>query len=72
VSWTQERARVAALTRSRWTDDSDLVAARRDLAAARLALYIEKTVAACPELTAEQVDRLSLLLHGGPSGGASA
>jgi len=70
VSWTQERARVASLTRSRAADDPDLVAARRNLAAARLADHIEKTIAAAPPLTAEQRDRLALLLRG-PSGGAS-
>ena len=64
MSWTQERARVAALTRSRTVDDPDLVGARRDLAAARLADYIRKTVDAAPPLTQQQRDELTLLLRG--------
>lgn len=58
-----ERARVAALTRSRKSDDPDLVDARRNLAAERLAAYIEKTVAAAPPLTPEQRTRLTELLR---------
>lgn len=64
MSWTQERARVASLTRSRTPDDPDLVGARRNLAAARLELYIKRTVDAAPPLTTEQRDRLALLLRG--------
>ena len=37
----------------------------RELAAARLADYIEKVVAAAPPLSAEQRDRLALLLRPG-------
>lgn len=64
MSWTAERARVAALTRSRQPDDPQLLDARRDLAAARLEEYIERTVAAAPPLTPAQRDRLSALLSG--------
>jgi hypothetical protein len=63
VSWTQERARVASLTRSRTPDDPDLIAARRNLRTERLADYIKRTVDAAPPLTAEQRDRLALLLR---------
>lgn len=38
--------------------------AKRVLAAENLAQYIEQTVAAAPSLTAEQRDRLAVLLHG--------
>lgn len=38
--------------------------ARRDLAAEKIKAYIERTVAAAPELTLEQRDRLALLLRG--------
>ena len=62
--WTHHRARVASLTRSRVPDDPDLVTARRDLRAARLELYIKSTVAGAPALTAEQRDRLAVLLRG--------
>jgi len=67
VSWTQQRARVAALTRSRAADDPDLLRARRDLAAARLDDYIRKTVAAAPPLSGDQRNRLTLLLSGTPA-----
>lgn len=69
VSWTAERARVASLTRSRPADDPDLVNARRDLRAERLAEAIRKTVAEAPPLTDEQRARLASLLHT-PAGGA--
>ena len=63
MSWTQERARVASLSRSRTPDDPDLIAARRNLRTERLADYIKRTVDAAPPLTAEQRDRLALLLR---------
>ena len=63
MSWTTERARVASLTRSRTPDDPDLIAARRNLRTERLADYIKRTVDAAPPLTAEQRDRLALLLR---------
>ena len=64
-TWTHERARVASLTRSRAADDPDLVSARQNLKAERLAEYIRKTVDSAPPLTPEQRDRLALLLSGG-------
>jgi hypothetical protein len=63
VSWTQDRARVAALSRSRTADDPDLLDARRDLRAARAEDYIRALVDAAPPLTDEQKRRLSVLLH---------
>lgn len=65
MSWTAERARVASLSRSRTPDDPDLIDARRNLRAARLADYIERTVNEAPPLTDEQRDRLASLLRGG-------
>ena len=62
---TTERARVAALTRSRTSDDPDLIAARQRFTVARLSEYIKKTVDAAPPLTVEQRDKLALLLRGG-------
>ncbi len=62
MSWTHHRARVAALSRDRAPDDPELVDARRSLAAARLEDYIEKTVAAAPQLTGAQRARLRGLL----------
>jgi len=72
VSWTQERARVAGLSRDRQPDDPDLLAAKAALRAERLADYIEKTVAAWPPLTAEQRDRLATLLRPSAGGGSLA
>jgi hypothetical protein len=59
------RARVAALTRSRPTDDPDLVAARRDLRFEGLAQHIAGVVAEAPPLTDAQIDRLAVVLRQG-------
>jgi hypothetical protein len=63
VSWTNERARVAALSRARSADDPVLLDARRDLRASRLEDYIARTVAEAPPLTEEQRSRLVVLLQ---------
>lgn len=65
MSVLQERARVAAYSRSRSADDPDLVNARRNLKAELLADYIRKTVESAPPLTDEQRDRLALMLTPG-------
>lgn len=70
MSWTQERARVASLSRSRTPDDPDLIAARRALGTELLADRIARLVAEAPPLTPAQLDRLSGLLRGA-AGGAS-
>jgi len=57
------RARKAALTRHHPGDTDALAGASRDLAAANLADYIKRTVDAAPPLTAEQRDRLALMLR---------
>jgi hypothetical protein len=59
-----QRNKVAILTRHH-PDSPQLVDARRDLAASKLAGYIERVVAAAPPLTNAQRDRLALLLRGG-------
>lgn len=69
MSWTQERARVASLSRSRAADDPDLIEARRNLKAERLAEHIARVVADAPPLTPAQRDRLAGLLR---AGGGSA
>jgi hypothetical protein len=61
-TWTTHRARVASLTRSRTPDDPDLIAARRNLAAARLEDYVQRVVDAAPPLTPEQRDRIAAIL----------
>lgn len=57
--------RVAALRRHH-PNRPDLVGdAQRDLRAATLADHIKRTVDAAPPLTADQRDRLAVLLRGG-------
>lgn len=65
MSWTHERARIAALSRSREPDDPDLAAARRRLRVERLADSIEKSVAAWPPFTDDDIAWLSRKLRGG-------
>lgn len=62
---SHHKARVAALTRSRTADDPELVTARQDLKAARLAAYIKRTVDAAPPLTPGQREQLAAILRGG-------
>ena len=61
------KGRVAALSRSRQSTDTDLVLARRDLAAAKLEAYVSRVVAEAPLLSPEQLDRIAVLLR--PDGG---
>lgn len=56
------RARKAALRRHH--PDTDTTEADRSLAAAKLADYIKRTVAAAPPLSGEQRDQLAVLLRG--------
>ena len=63
-AWTHERARVASLSRSRTDDDPELVEARRNMRAERLADHIQKVVAEAPPLSNEQREKLALLLRG--------
>jgi hypothetical protein len=57
------RARVAALSRDRRPDDPDLLDARRDLHAERLAERVAQVVAELPPLTVEQRERIATLLR---------
>lgn len=59
-----QRNKVAILTRHH-PDSPELVDARRDLAAAKLEDYIQRTVAAAPPLTPAMRDKLYMLLRGG-------
>lgn len=63
----RERGRVASLTRSRPADDPELIQARANLAAEKLADYVARVVAEAPPLTDAQRDRIASLLR--PSGG---
>lgn len=69
MSWTTDRALVASLSRHRKSDDIELIEARRNLKAARLAEHVERVVAQAPPLTPEQRDRIAALLTTG--GGAA-
>lgn len=70
TTWTEERARVASLSRSRTPNDPDLIAARRNLRAARAEDYIRKMVDSAPPLTDQQRARLAALLRPIPSAAA--
>jgi hypothetical protein len=67
---THLRARVAALTRAvrngeRPAGDPTLEECRRELAALRLAEYVEDTVRNWPRLTDDQIDSVAGLLRSG-------
>jgi hypothetical protein len=57
------RNRYGAVKRHHPNDLERIAAARRDLAAAKLEEYIQKTVSAAPPLTGEQTERLAGLLR---------
>lgn len=59
------RGRLAALTRSRSVDDPELLDAKRQLAAEKLAAYVDSVVSSAPPLTPAQRDRIAMLLNGG-------
>ncbi len=54
-----------ARPRDRAPDDPELLAARLNLRAERLAAHVEKIVAEAPPLTSAQRDRIAALLRGG-------
>lgn len=61
----RERGRIAALSRSRTSDDPELVSARRNLRAARLEDHVQRVLAEAPPLTDEQRERIAALLRAG-------
>lgn len=71
MSWTTERAKVASLTRSRTSDDPELVLARANLKAELYADHVRKLVAAAPPLTSEQRDTIMAAFAGFTTGGAA-
>lgn len=62
MTWQQERARIAGLTRSRPADHPDLVESRRRLRAERLAEHVRQVLDGTPPLTAEQRQHIANLL----------
>ena len=68
MTWTRERAKLAAISRHHSGDTEAIDAARRDLRAARLEDHVRAAVDAAPPLTAEQRNRLSAILRGSGAG----
>lgn len=67
-SWTTYRAKVASLSRSRESDDPELIAARQNLKTARLADRIQVILESVPPLRPEQIESLTALLRAGNGG----
>ncbi len=63
MGWTNDRARLAALTRHRNPDDPALSDARRDFHAERLAEAVRRVVDSAPPLTTAQRDTIAALLR---------
>lgn len=63
MSWTKTRSEIALAVRN--NPDADVTELRRQLKAERLEEYISRVVDAAPPLTAEQRDRLAVLLRAG-------
>lgn len=59
------RNRLGGLVRLNPDDTAKIAAARRDLAAAKLADYIERVVSEAPDLSDQQREKLAQLLRGG-------
>ena len=64
VAWTHTRSKLARAVKD-GADEQTVTDLRRQLRADRLAEHITKVVDQAPPLTAEQVDRLAVLLRGG-------
>ena len=61
------RAKHAGTVRHHGPDSPQAQNARRELAEAQIATYIERVVAEAPPLTPEQRDRIAAILRGGDS-----
>jgi hypothetical protein len=64
-TWTTARARLAHTVRYRPDDAEAIAESRRELKVARAEDYVKRLVDEAPALTAEQRDRLAVLLRGG-------
>jgi hypothetical protein len=64
IDWRHERARIAALTRSRPPDDPELVACRRRLRTRRLTNYLRAEIASDLPLTPVERRELVAILTG--------
>jgi hypothetical protein len=65
-------ARITKLVKAGNRTPDELVDAKRDLVAANIAVYVEKTLASAPPLTREQLDALHVLLEPVRQGGELA
>ena len=59
----QAAIHVARATRKHGAESVEVIDARRELATAKIAEYVQKIVAAAPPLTDEQRDRLATLMR---------
>ncbi len=64
MPWTDTRSQIARTIKD--DPSADVTELRRQLKAERLELHIRQLVDAAPALSAEQRDRLALLLRGAP------
>lgn len=62
------QARSALGVAAKSGDAHEIARARRNLAAAKLSAFIQKTISEAPPLTKEQRDKLSVLLNSGGGG----
>ncbi|WP_431920476.1 hypothetical protein [Nonomuraea jabiensis] len=73
LSPEQRKKRGQLAARKRWNPDApETVDAQRDFRVERAENYIRRLVDEAPPLTAEQRDRLALLLRGGHTAGGTA
>lgn len=68
---SRRRAQVARRTQSYPADHPHLLDAKRDLAEAKIAAYVQRVLAAAPPLSDEQRTRLAELLRPVRKGGAA-
>ena len=68
MAWTHTRSEIANIKKQ--DPSADVTELRQRLKAERLEDYIKRTVDAAPVLSAEQRDKLALLLRGGLHGSA--
>jgi hypothetical protein len=61
---TKASSKLAITTRYKGADSPEATEARRDLAAIKIASYVEKVVAEAPPLTPEQITTITAALGG--------
>lgn len=66
------KARSALGVATRAGDAQTIIKARRNLAAANLAAFIQKTISEAPPLTEEQLNRIAVILRPTTGGGDAA